>query len=199
MSNFTDFFPAAGGGGGGIPKYQEFTSSGTFTPSQALIDAGGRIGLIVVGAGGGGTNTAGTAFGGVGGEVKIEYNTLTSTNAITVTIGAGGVVSGTNGTDGTSTTFAASSAGGTDVVSAGGMGAKDGNQSNFPDITNTGAGFPGLHSATGPSAGGSGIMGYGVGGGTRRTAGSQNSDSFGSGGGGNQNGGDGFVRLTWFE
>ena len=41
MSNFTDFFPAAsGGGGGGIPKYQEFTSSGTFTPTQALIDAG---------------------------------------------------------------------------------------------------------------------------------------------------------------
>ncbi len=39
MSNFTDFFPAAGGGGGGIPKYQDFTSSGTFTPSQALIDA----------------------------------------------------------------------------------------------------------------------------------------------------------------
>ena len=38
MSNFTDFFPAAAGGGGGIPKYQDFTSSGTFTPTQALID-----------------------------------------------------------------------------------------------------------------------------------------------------------------
>ena len=35
MSNFTDFFAAAAGGGGGIPKYQEFTSSGTFTPTQA--------------------------------------------------------------------------------------------------------------------------------------------------------------------
>ena len=52
MSNFTDFFPAASGGGGGIPKYQEFTSSGTFTPTQALIDAGGRVAFLIVGAGG---------------------------------------------------------------------------------------------------------------------------------------------------
>ena len=45
MSNFTDFFPAAGGGL--KPKFQEFTSSGTFTPSQALVDAGGFIEIFL--------------------------------------------------------------------------------------------------------------------------------------------------------
>ena len=198
MSDFSDFFPAAGGGGGGIPKYQEFTSSATFTPTQALIDAGGRIGLIVVGAGGGGSNVNYDSFGGVGGEVKIEYSTLTSTNAITVTIGAGGTA-GTNGTDGTSTTFAASSAGSTDVVSAGGMGAKDGNQAGYPQITTTGAGFPGMLNVSGPSSAGSGIMGYGVGGGGKRATGSGISNSYGSGGGNGTAGGSGFVRVTWFE
>ena len=196
MSNFTDFFPAAGGGGG-IPKYQEFTASGTFTPSQELIDAGGRIGLIVVGAAGGGTNVTYTAFGGVGGEVTIKYDTLTSTNPITVTIGAGGST-GANGTSGTNTTFAASSAGGTGIISVGGMGGQNGNQSGFPQITNTGAGFPGLYNSHSSGAG-SGIMGYGVGGGSHQSSGSGISSSFGCGGGKGQGGGNGFVRITWFE
>ena len=74
MSNFTDFFPAAGGGGGGIPKYQEFTSSGTFTPTQALIDAGGRLAFIIVG---GGERGSGATAGGAGGEVIWGYQTLT--------------------------------------------------------------------------------------------------------------------------
>ena len=201
MSNFSDFFPApgGGGGGGGIPKYQEFTTSGTFTPTQALIDAGGRIGLIVVGGGGGGTNATYASFGGVGGEVKFCYSTLVNTNSIAITIGAGGVVSGNDGTDGTSTTFAASSAGGIDVVSAGGMGAKDGNQPNFPQITMTGAGFPAIYKTSGVTSAGSGIMGYGVGGSMYNGGGSGITSSFGSGGGWQQPGGNGFVRITWFE
>ena len=63
MSNFTDFFPAAGGGGG-TPKFQEFISSGTFTPTQALIDAGGYVDIFIVGGGGG---SAVSTYGSCGG------------------------------------------------------------------------------------------------------------------------------------
>jgi hypothetical protein len=108
-------------------------------------------------------------------------------------------VSGNNGTDGTSTTFAASSAGGTNVVSAGGMGAKDGNQSNFPQITMTGAGYPAMYKSSGVSGAGPGIMGYGAGGSMYNGTGAGITSSFGSGGGWQQPGGNGFVRITWFE
>ena len=88
MSNFTDFFPAAsGGGGGGIPKYQEFTSSGTFTPTQALIDAGGRVAYMIVGGGEKGESSWPKKYGGAGGQVKVGYATLTSTTGCAVTIG----------------------------------------------------------------------------------------------------------------
>ena len=78
MSNFTDFFPAAaGGGGGGIPKYQDFTSSGTFTPTQALIDKGGRVSYFIVGGGEKGRFWSGYgAFGGAGGTVPVLQRRL---------------------------------------------------------------------------------------------------------------------------
>jgi len=200
MSSFTDFFPAAGGGGG-IPKYQEFTSSGTFTPTQALIDAGGRMGLLVVGGGGGGITVTYTSFGAGGGEVLMKYATLTNTNNITVTIGAGGT-KGSVGTDGGNTTFAASSAGGVDAVAQGGGGGNNGNLAGFPkNDTNVGAGFGGMYTSTGGSAAGSGVMGYGVGGGARQSSGSTDAanQAYGNGGSWNGNGVEGFVRVTWFE
>ena len=88
MSNFTDFFAAAASGGGSMPKYQDFTSSANFTPSQALIDAGGRIGYFAVGGGERGWNDN-AVFGGAGGKVVWGYVTLTSTSACAVVIGAG--------------------------------------------------------------------------------------------------------------
>jgi len=202
MSNFTDFFPApgGGGGGGGIPKYQEFITSGTFTPSQALIDAGGRIGLFIVGGGAGGGSTNSNDTGGSGGEVLMKYITLTNTNAITVTIGSGGGI----GSAGASSTFEGSSAGGIDIVALGGQwGGDTSTQNNAPQNRLT-SGFGGAYFNStygGIASAGSGVFGYGVGGsvnkgGTGIYIAKANS---GSGSGYNQSGGSGFVRVTWFE
>tara|TARA_R110000787_G_scaffold74952_2_gene166260 strand:- start:93 stop:695 length:603 start_codon:yes stop_codon:yes gene_type:complete len=200
MSNFTDFFPAAGGGGGAIPKYQEFTSSGTFTPTQALIDAGGRVSLFVVGGGAGGGSGTGNDTGGSGGEVIIKYNTLTTTSSIIVTIGSGGGIASA----GASSTFEGSSAGGIDIVALGGQsGVNTYIQTNAPQNRLT-SGFGGSYYTStygGLASAGSGVFGYGVGGsvyrgGTGIYIAKANS---GSGSGFNQSGGSGFVRVTWFE
>jgi len=191
MSNFTDFFPAAGGGGGGIPKYQEFTSSGTFTPTQDLIDAGGRVAFIIVAGGQRGLNVY---QGGAGGAVRLGYATLTSTTGIAVTIGTGG--SGTNGASGGNTVVSFSSAGGTDITSAGGSGSNAKNQTKY------GAAVPGQGAVNGmPST-----LGYGGSGGSENgdTFGGENGkrtniDNYGAGSFYNSNAASGFVRITWFE
>lgn len=196
MANLSDFLPAAGGsGGGGIPKYEEFTSSGTFTPSQALIDAGGRIGLFIVGAGQSGPTGLSESIGGGGGEVKMVYTTLTNTNSVTVTIGA---------SSGGSTTFAGSSAGGDDVVALGGTGRVSSNNRGSLHDNRLSSGFGSsmyYNSGSGHSSAGSGFLGYGVGGSTREGSGIRiPAANSGQGGGYNgQAGGSGFVRVTWFE
>ena len=190
MSNFTDFFPAAGGGGGGIPKYQEFTSSGTFTPTQALIDAGGRVSFIIVG---GGERGAGyPAGGGSGGGVIWGYATVTSTTGCAVTIGAGGA---SNGADGGNSSVAFSSAGGTDATAIGGQGGKEGPM--------FGSGRGGSQLMT---AGNSGVLGYGIGGSNDYSLGGTKGydlAAFGINSGcGSREGqipGNGFTRITWFE
>lgn len=201
MSNFTDFFPAAGGGGGGIPKYQEFTSSGTFTPTQALIDAGGRIGLFVVGGGAGGGNGTSNGTGGAGGEVIIKYNTLTTTSPINVTIGAGGVSTAS----GASSTFAGSSAGGIDIVALGGQFGNNTNLQMTAPQNRLTSGFGGssfmVGSFGGISGAGAGVFGYGAGGSVYRGGSGiyiAKANS-GSGSGYNSPGGSGFVRVIWFE
>lgn len=195
MSNFTDFFPAAGGGGGGIPKYQEFTSSGTFTPTQALIDAGGRVSLFMVGGGAGGYN--GSWYnGGCGGEVIFKFDTLTSTSAITITIAGGGA----NGAAGGNSIFAGSSAGGTDITSFGGSNAGSSSRTNFVDnILSSGA--PALNNGTGFNYGAqSGTFGYGAGGAGYYEPGIFNPKAnSGQGGRYDSVGGSGFIRVTWFE
>ena len=127
MSAYSDFFSA--GGGGLTPKFQEFTASGDFTPTAALISAGGFSQVFAVG---GGQRGVSANVGGCGGEVKEVYTTLTSATSCTVTIGAGGASS--NGAAGGDTTFAGSSAGGRDVVAEGGDGG------NAPTIKTSGAG-----------------------------------------------------------
>ena len=189
MSNFSDFFPApgGGGGGGGIPKYQEFITSGTFTPTQALIDAGGRVSYMIVA---GGNSTGNVYVGGQGGEVLLGYATLTSTNSCTVTIGAGGINSGSPA--GTNSSVSFSAAGGIDITAVA-NGQKTSNSWEAGQNNNAN-GF-------GASAG-NGVFGYGAGGGFRSYVGAGIRSAKANTGQGsiyNNLAGSGFVRITWFE
>lgn len=122
MSNLTDFFPS-GGGGGLTPKFEEFTASGTFTPSQALIDAGGYIEVFLVAGGSTGSRNYTDSTGGAGGEVLIKKMYLTSISGCNVTIGAGGVAGIVTNTTpsnvGGDSIFLGSSAGGVDLTAKG--------------------------------------------------------------------------------
>ena len=185
MSNLTDFFPS--GGGGLTPKFEEFNASGTFTPTQALIDAGGYIELFLVGAGGAGNSSNN---GGAGGEVILKKMYLTNTNSITVTIG-----SGVYQNSGGSSSFLGSSAGGIDITSLGGT--VGGDQSN-----KMGSGFGSSGGYDGGGSAGSGVLGYGVGGYAAGrgnpgvTIGKANS---GQGSRSAQSGGSGYCLIKWYE
>ena len=122
---------------GGKLRYQEFTTSGTFTPSAKLIANGGQVTAILVGASGGnGGGDGGTSLlGRTGhpGEVRILRVTVTGPTAVTIGAagagGTGGASSGTTnnprpGSPGGSTSFgAAIAAGGPggEVISNGGL------------------------------------------------------------------------------
>jgi len=96
MSSLTTLFGSSGSSGGCKIKRQEFTASGVFTPSSALLALGGFVRVTLIGGGGtGGTGTyvatysqfAPGAGGSSGATVIIE---LSLTGSITVTIGAAG-------------------------------------------------------------------------------------------------------------
>lgn len=91
MSNLSDFLAS----GGGKLRYQEFTSSGTFTPSDALLANGGQCYYELIGGGSSGaSSTNGAACGGDAGEYKTGV--ITVSGPVVVTIGAGGAaVTGT--------------------------------------------------------------------------------------------------------
>ena len=190
MSNFSDFFPVAEGGGGGIPKYQEFTSSGTFTPSQALIDAGGRVFVFLVG---GGSSGSVEDYGGGGGEVLLFYDTLTTTSAITVTIAAS-----TTSSTGNSSVWNGDDAGGTLITAAGGVTGNYGGNFQSNKLT---AGFGARSSGSTPGGGaGSGVFGYGAGGSSWAGPGVMDPKAnSGQGSWHQSSGGSGFARITWFE
>ena len=176
MSNLTDFFPS-GGGGGLTPKFQEFNSSGTFTPSQALIDAGGYIEVFLVGGGGSCNNGAG---GGEGGEVLIKKMYLTSTTPLPVSIGAGGLNS-----DGGNSTF-------------NGITAKGGDGTWVPyQQSKIGASW-GAYGTTHNA--GSGVLGYGAGGSVNDFGGVRSGKAnSGQGGQNNYYGGSGYCLIKWYE
>ena len=178
MSNLTDFFPS--GGGGLTPKFEEFNASGTFTPTQALIDAGGYIEVFLV-AGGGRSNSG--SYGGCGGEVIQKTMYLNSTTPLSVVIGAG---AGSNGAIGGDSTF-------NGVTSLGGAGTAIAQQ-DFK----MGAGWAAYSNNSSPA--GSGTLGYGVGGGTDLGGGIR-SGKANSGQGSTENrvAGSGYCLIKWYE
>ena len=164
MSNLTDFFPS--GGGGLTPKFQEFNASGTFTPSQELIDAGGYIEVFLVAGGGGGRNII--AKGGFGGTVVRKQMYLNNTNAISVTVAAGGVTGSTGGNGGNSL-FQGATSGGVDLTANGGAGVSSTYYNAEDAIANgiqqgLGNYYPGSGDPTSQQIPGQGINGYGGGG-----------------------------------
>ena len=176
MSNLTDFFPS--GGGGLTPKFQEFNASGTFTPSQALIDAGGYIEVFLVG--GGGRTGDSYSTGASGGEVLMKKMYLTSINSLPVVIGAGGATSAANGGN---STFNGITAGG-----------GNGNFTTYNVLT---AGWGSRQN----TAAGSGTLGYGAGAtadgggsGIRQAKANSGSASYYT-----NNGGSGYCLIKWYE
>ena len=177
MSNLTDFFPS-GGGGGLTPKFEEFNASGTFTPSQALIDAGGYIEVFLVAGGAAGAGAS-------GGDVLQKTFYLTNTSDITITIGSGGGNPGGDSSFGSYVT------------------AKGGSLSNAPNPYISDQLSPGWAASYGTSEGGSagpGVFGYGAGarsqygGGGVATA-KANSGQAVEGGAG----GSGYCLIKWYE
>jgi hypothetical protein len=213
MSNLTDFFPS-GGGGGLTPKFEEFNASGTFTPSQALIDAGGYIEVFLVAGGAGGQTNMSSYVGGQGGEAQIKKMYLTTISGCTITIGSGGN-KGTTPSAGGDSVFNGSSAGGVDFTSKGG----------FSSARYSGWGSTKMKAMKSPSwpgyrennnlggSAGSGINGYGAGGGVHGVGfGPGMSDTYGSlepntgqGGVGSNgddkscNGSSGYCLIKWYE
>lgn len=97
MSNLSDFLAS----GGGKLRYQEFTSSGTFTPSSTLIANGGQCYYELIGGGSSGAISGQSSCGGDAGDYKEGLITFPDTTPVTVTIGAGGAaVTGTANTAG---------------------------------------------------------------------------------------------------
>jgi len=181
MSNFSDFFSA--GGGGLTPKFEEFNSSGTFTPSQALIDAGGYIEVFLVA---GGAKTSSSTLGSAGGEVLMKKMYLTSTTGCAITIGSGATSTNTSGGN---STFTGSSAGGNDLTAKGGL--------SYADQINHLS--PGWGSYNSNSAG-NGVFGYGAGGASSYIGGVRTpKTNSGQGGANNQNGGSGYCLIKWYE
>lgn len=98
MSNLSDFISA----GGGKLRYQEFTSSGTFTPSATLIANGGQCFVEAIGGGGSGgaarTITNGVLSRASGGDAGTLTETFLTVSApVAVTIGAGGAAASVTG------------------------------------------------------------------------------------------------------
>ena len=178
MSDFTDFFPAAGatsGGGGasGILKQHVITTSGTIDLTTLGIASGDLIGLFLVGGG-----YLGTRYnGGQGGYIWRGSREVVTVGTATVTIGAGAasqfVTAGQTTISGGGITSTGSTASGYTLGGQGGQGGgstygfSNGNNAGFSQggrsnsqasgAGNTGTGGGGSTFASTYSSGGSGI------------------------------------------
>lgn len=175
-------------GGGKSLKFQEFLASGTFTPSDKLLAAGGVVQVKICGGGGGGggatSATSTYGYGGGGGTSYLEA-IGTISGPVSVVIGAGGGGgTGTNpGVIGGTSTFDAIS------VSGGGGG-------NYGISNNVGSpGAPGgigrwgISTRGGECTGGDGV-GRGGAGATSYNTSLQSSAT---------SGGRGYCLVSWWE
>jgi len=219
MSNFSQFLPSSGA----TLKFQEFTSSGTFTPSTALTNLGGWVFITLVAGGAGGANTSNGAGGG-GGQVIQRW--VKTSGATTVTIGAGGNA-GSNGNDsvfgsvtagkgwtGVSTSVGGSSGGAAAQINAQTTNAILG-QSVYPigpqNVSGVSGMYGGAGGASGQEGGGCGVSGArggttassrGGGGGSwgnGSTYPNNAAANSGGGGAGECNGGSGYCLVQWLE
>lgn len=185
MSNLSQFL---GGGGGGLtPKFQEFNSSGTFTPTQELIDAGGYIEVFLVGAGG---HTSNQGIGSAGGEAFIKNMSLSNTSGVSVTVGAAPTLFSYG--NGGNSVFNGSSAGGQNITALGGL-------QNGTQIQRLGAGWSNSGSNAGSAA--NGIFGYGAGGSRQfESMGIETAKAnSGQGSAFDRAAGSGYCLVKWFE
>lgn len=192
--------PKATGGDGLITDgsywYHTFTTSGTFTPLQAL-----SVDYLVIGGGGGGGGAAATAAGGGAGGYRSATGQSVTAQAYTVTVGAGGAGGILSyGTNGGATSFnGMSSAGGgggaghssNGQILQGSSGGSGGGSAQW-NASGTQAGGVGNTPSTSPSQGNNGgtSSGAGVdrngsgGGGAGAVGGNGSGNSGGSGGAG---------------
>lgn len=172
--------------------YQEFTASGTFTPSAALLALGGVVTVHLWGGGGpggdGGTNKTGGGGGGGAGQYIKKHLTV-SAGAITVTIGAAAQSS----TFGSLITAIAGKKGGDHGTTAGFGGGGAGSVN-------------GSTGGTGSGGGGGSALGIGMGGvGAIDNGNGSNATGYASGGGGGcgtgigGTGTAGYCLVKWWE
>jgi len=177
-----------------IKKQQVFKTSGTFTPSQKLLDAGGVVTVRCVGGGGSGYySPSGISIGGGGSSGMDITRVVTVTAPVAVTIGAGGYSTYNDyGNDGGTTAFGTllvALGGKKGEYSKGGTSSGEGSLPGFaPQLAkNTNNTFIYITSGHGGGAGGAPGGGAPV-----------NSGGGGGGGGGNYyngNGGSGNENL----
>jgi|YNPMSStandDraft_1061717.scaffolds.fasta_scaffold39714_3 hypothetical protein len=200
MSNISQFLML---GGGLTPRQQVFTASGTFTPSNRLLQLGGWVHVLLVGGGGGGyvdNDPNGPRYGGGGGEVISRV--VQVTGAVSVTIGAGGMGRSNTPTAGGNSTFGS-------LLTARGGGVDGHSGNGNPRISYGGGGAGGSSTCrisggaqTAIEGGGPGIDGYGFGGSGSPVGVGNPVDAPPNTGGGGYNGGhggSGICIVTWWE
>ena len=181
----------------------KFLSSGVFTPLKDM-----TIDVFLVGGGGSSNNGIVNTVGGGGGYTTTVRNiALTANTEYSIVVGAGGVISGLNGTDGgSSSAFGANAAGGKKAAGSsndakGGNGGSGGGQNNTAGGTD-GANGRGTRGGTGQ---GTTTREFGEADGTLYASGgdgqsatdaaADGAENTGDGGDGKHNGGSGIVII----
>lgn len=113
MADLTQFLASSG-----KLRYQDFTTSGTFTPPAKLVANGGQCLVILIGGGGGGASSGGGVSSGLesgrNSTLRVQHTTILTPTTVTVGIaGAPGVGDSSPGSSGgTSSLGTISSTGG---------------------------------------------------------------------------------------